>query len=65
MTEDEDILYYAEVYGRGCTITTDEEDEFTRRHGTDNVRAFRYATEQDIFGVRSMGGYIPDGRIVK
>lgn len=58
------ILHYAETEF-GCCITDNGKREFIRRMGTDNVRLFRKATNQDVDYVRGMNGRIPDGRIAK
>ncbi len=53
-------IYYAEVFGKGCCLTTETKAQLIKREGTENVERFRPATKQDIAWVKAMGGYVPD-----
>lgn len=59
------IIQYVERFGGGCGLKTGSRRQIEREMGTDNVRLIRNATEEDVSWVRAMGGYVPDGRIVK
>lgn len=54
------ILRYIDLENGRCGLTTETESVIYRRHGTDNVRFVRNATEKDVEWVQGMGGDVPD-----
>lgn len=58
------VLYIIDrADGRVGLTTESDEDAIYRRLGTDNVRGFRPATEDEVGWIRAMGGHVPKGRI--
>lgn len=59
------IIKYVSFRGSYCKLSTDSRAQILREEGTNNVSEIRNATAADIESVRSMGGYVPEGRIVR
>lgn len=58
------ILRYIELNNGRCGLSIETPAKIMREQGTANVRGIRPATEADVVHVRSMGGDVPDGRII-
>lgn len=65
MSRAERTIFYIGLNGGGCGLTTDGYRDVLRRIGSDRLREFRPATQQEVDWVRSMGGAVPAGRVRK
>jgi hypothetical protein len=61
----EPLLRYVLLVNGRCGLSAESPAAIKREQGTANVRCIRLATETDVIHVRSMGGYVPEGRIAK
>ena len=61
---DKPIINCVTLTNGRCGLTTETKAEALRRIGTDNVRSFEPATEEQVAWIRGMGGRVPtNGRI--